>query len=133
MNSVKRMIGYFVAFLLIVSIAGTLFISFQRFGLWTFFYIPEAVILLMCFYVFFPVVLFFLGYPKIKRMFISTLPPTDKYKNFLTVLIPAHNEERVLPMLLESLNKQTYSKDHFQVIVVADRCRDNTAAIAKKF
>lgn len=42
------------------------------------------------------------------------------------ILIPAHNEERLLPDLLSSLEKQDYPKDLFHVHVVADNCTDQT-------
>jgi len=48
------------------------------------------------------------------------------------VLISARNEENVLPLLLESLNKQTYARENFTVFVVADNCTDETAAVAKE-
>ncbi|MEP6675983.1 MAG: glycosyltransferase family 2 protein [Ferruginibacter sp.] len=66
-------------------------------------------------------------------MFISSLPDVDEEKKFFTVLIPAHNEGRLIPAMLESLNKQTYSKTHYQVVVVADRCVDNTAELTRKY
>lgn len=46
----------------------------------------------------------------------------------LTVVIPAHNEERSLPGTLEALGQQSRLPD--RVIVVADNCSDRTEAIA---
>jgi cellulose synthase/poly-beta-1,6-N-acetylglucosamine synthase-like glycosyltransferase len=48
------------------------------------------------------------------------------------VVIPAHNEELLLPRLLQSLKNQDYDRERFSVIVVADNCTDATAAIAKE-
>ena len=48
------------------------------------------------------------------------------------VLICARNEETVIADLLESINRQSYPKEHFQVFVMADNCRDATAEIADK-
>src|SRR5689334_4930250 len=45
-------------------------------------------------------------------------------------LIPAHNEERLLPRLLDSLSAVSYPPDLYDVHVVADNCTDRTAAIA---
>ena len=45
-----------------------------------------------------------------------------------TVLIPAHNEEAILGLTLDSLAEQTRRPDH--VIVVADNCTDGTVAVA---
>jgi len=44
-------------------------------------------------------------------------PPLPRAKNLrrFAVLIPAHNEERVIGNLLESLLKQTYPKNYFDI------------------
>jgi cellulose synthase/poly-beta-1,6-N-acetylglucosamine synthase-like glycosyltransferase len=47
------------------------------------------------------------------------------------VLIPAYNEEAVIGRCLESINADLRTRDH--VLVVADRCTDETAAIARSF
>ncbi len=56
--------------------------------------------------------------------------PTTPHR--FAVLISARNESAVLPLLLESLNKQTYPRAHFTVFVIADNCTDNTAGIARE-
>ena len=43
------------------------------------------------------------------------------------VVVPAHNEEALLPRLLESLSAQDYPADRFSVHVIADNCSDATA------
>lgn len=55
--------------------------------------------------------------------------PPKKY----AVLVPARNEENVIGHLLDSLNKQDYPKDMFDIYVIADNCTDNTADIAKEY
>ncbi len=45
-------------------------------------------------------------------------------------LIPAHNEERLLPDLLASIRQLDYPATHYQVHVIADNCTDDTATIA---
>ena len=47
------------------------------------------------------------------------------------VVIPAHNEEMVIAATLDSLSRQSYPKDLYEVIVVADNCSDPTALIAR--
>ncbi|NVM04159.1 MAG: glycosyltransferase family 2 protein [Candidatus Helarchaeota archaeon] len=47
----------------------------------------------------------------------------------VSVLIPAHNEEKTLNFCLKSIFNQVGIKE---IILVADRCTDNTIAIAKK-
>lgn len=46
------------------------------------------------------------------------------------ILVPAHDEERVIGRLLDSLARLRYPAGLFDVHVVADNCSDGTAAIA---
>ncbi len=48
----------------------------------------------------------------------------------LAVIVPAHDEELVLAGTLDSLGKQDYPAECFEVVVVADNCLDTTAALA---
>lgn len=48
----------------------------------------------------------------------------------LTVLVPAHDEARALPAAIRSLREQTLQPG--RVIVVADNCADETAAVATR-
>jgi len=47
------------------------------------------------------------------------------------VLIPAHNEEVGIASTLESLNALDYPSERYRVLVIADRCTDGTAAVAR--
>ncbi len=47
-------------------------------------------------------------------------------------LVPAHNEEKLLPQTLQNLQEIDYPAALFAVHVVADNCDDNTAVIAQK-
>jgi len=47
----------------------------------------------------------------------------------ISVIIPAHNEERYLQRTLESLQRQNYG--WFEVIVVANGCTDRTREVAR--
>jgi glycosyltransferase involved in cell wall biosynthesis len=47
---------------------------------------------------------------------------------FISVIIPAHNEEEFLPTTLESLKRQDYPA--YEVIVVANGCKDRTVEVA---
>lgn len=60
----------------------------------------------------------------------KSVPPATPTTRF-AILVPAHNEEKVLPLLLESLKKQQYPMELVRVYVVADNCTDRTAAVAK--
>ncbi len=55
----------------------------------------------------------------------------NKDHRFMAI-IPAHNEETVIANLIESLKKQTYNKDLYDIYVIADNCTDNTAKVAKE-
>jgi cellulose synthase/poly-beta-1,6-N-acetylglucosamine synthase-like glycosyltransferase len=48
------------------------------------------------------------------------------------ILIPAHNEEKLLPDLLANLRALDYPEKRYQVHVVADNCTDNTAELARR-
>jgi len=48
------------------------------------------------------------------------------------VIIPAHNEEKVIGSIVKSLNRQHYPKELFDIFVVCDNCSDNTEQEAKK-
>jgi len=48
---------------------------------------------------------------------------------FISVIVPAHNEEGYLHQTLRALESQRYP--HYEVIVVANDCSDDTAAVAR--
>ncbi len=50
---------------------------------------------------------------------------------FLAVIVPAHDEELVLAGTMDSLLGQTYPRECFQIVVVADNCTDKTAEMAR--
>jgi len=62
---------------------------------------------------------------------ITPLAPGKQPHKFL-ILIPAHNEELLLPSLLSNLNHLDYPKSHFEIHVVADNCSDQTETVAQQ-
>ena len=58
-------------------------------------------------------------------------PIIEKKDHRFMAIIPAHNEAAVVGNLVESLKKQDYPKDLYDVYVIADNCTDNTAEIAR--
>ena len=52
---------------------------------------------------------------------------------FVSVVIAARNEEKSLPLLLKSLQQQTYPQQNFEVIVVDDFSTDGTANVCFSF
>jgi 1,2-diacylglycerol 3-beta-glucosyltransferase len=62
-----------------------------------------------------------------KRRISNVCGPMTRF----SVVIPAHNEEVLLPALLRSLSSQIYPRDHFSVLVIADNCTDQTVSVAR--
>jgi 1,2-diacylglycerol 3-beta-glucosyltransferase len=48
----------------------------------------------------------------------------------LVVLVPAHDEELLIARTVTSLLAQSYPRDLYRVVVIADNCGDDTAAVA---
>ena len=48
-----------------------------------------------------------------------------------SIIIPAHNEEKNIRKLLDSIKSQTFTD--YEVIVVCDSCEDATESIAKEY
>lgn len=59
-----------------------------------------------------------------------TLPGRAPATRF-AILLPAHNEELLLPRLLESVKAQRYPERLCKPYVIADNCSDKTAGIAR--
>lgn len=49
----------------------------------------------------------------------------------VVVLVPAHDEAALIARCVRSLRTQTYPADLYDVVVIADNCTDDTAAIAR--
>lgn len=62
-----------------------------------------------------------------------TSPVPGEPQHDFIILIPAHNEEGLLPSLLDSLNRMDYPASKFCVHVVADNCDDATAQVAQTY
>src|SRR5947209_11221952 len=59
----------------------------------------------------------------------QTVQVTPLRRRF-AILVPAHNEEILLPRLLQSLTDLTYPRHLFEIYVVADNCSDRTGELA---
>lgn len=54
-------------------------------------------------------------------------------RTFISVIIPAHNEERYIGRCIRSIKKSAAQfKGHVEIIVVCNRCTDKTGLIAEK-
>lgn len=54
----------------------------------------------------------------------------ENYKPFVTVMVPAHNEESVITKTIENVLEMDY--ENFEVIVIDDRSDDNTANVVRE-
>lgn len=57
---------------------------------------------------------------------------TDDYR-YISVIVPARNEEKNISALLAALSQQTYPKEFFEIIVLDDFSTDATAQMVKEF
>lgn len=81
--------------------------------------------------------LFYVGYYLITSIGIfkkrkKVTNNNDDKKNFFAVIIAARNEENVIGKLIDSLKKQSYPSEYFDIYVIVNNCTDNTAIEAKK-
>lgn len=67
-----------------------------------------------------------------KAKIVTESRPGQPTHRFL-ILIPAHNEEKLLPSSLASLNQLDYPRSLHNIHVVADNCIDQTAEIARQY
>jgi hypothetical protein len=93
-------------------------------------YVLQAYVLLFWAYVLAPVVVYGLRVAAIKRLFRPRTAGTAQ-TDFL-LLVPAHNEEALLPGLLASIGRLHYPASRFRTVVVADNCTDHTAQLARQ-
>ncbi len=80
----------------------------------------------------------FLGYPLCMALIYirSKRPSSDKdysYQPFITIIVPAYNEEKLIERRIENLLSLDYPKDRIEIIVVSSGSTDNTSKIAGNF
>jgi len=79
-----------------------------------------------------------IGYPISLRFLHYILKPNSLKKNYdnlpsVTILVVAHDEEKVIQKKLNNLAKLSYPKDRMKVVVSSDNSTDKTNAIVKRF
>lgn len=63
-----------------------------------------------------------------KRKLLKNPPQiNENYKPFVTIMVPAHNEDRVITSTAENILKLDYP--NFELILIDDRSEDNTARV----
>ncbi len=70
-----------------------------------------------------------LGLHKLRKKSRQSAPQQHNY----SLIIAAHNEATQIADCLQALANQNYPAEKFEVILAADRCTDETVAIAEKF
>ncbi len=106
------------------------------FGLGVFIYIFQSYfntvwgLALLCTFMFTYALFMNLSY-KFKKRKLQKYPQiiNENYKPYVTVMIPAHNEETVITNTVENILQMNY--ENFDVIVIDDRSTDNTASVIK--
>ena len=71
---------------------------------------------------------FLLGLLALNAKMITSFE-TKKIRKF-AIVVPAHNEEKIITKTVYSLSGLIYPKRCYEVFVVADNCTDNTAKVA---
>lgn len=68
-----------------------------------------------------------------KRKESNVITESTVYQPTVSILIPAHNEEKVIERLLQRIGELTYPKDKMQIIVIDDASTDGTRKIAEQY
>lgn len=55
------------------------------------------------------------------------------FKKWISVIIPAYNAEKTISKTLDSFEKQDFSRDFFEVIIIDDWSRDKTKSIIENY
>lgn len=63
---------------------------------------------------------------------VKEKPFVENKNHRFMMIIPAHNEEKVVGNLVESLQNLDYDRELYDIYVIADNCTDKTAQIAKE-
>ena len=106
------------------------------FGLGVFIYIFQSYfntvwgLALLCVLMSIYVIFLNLSY-KLKKRKLAKYPQiiNEDYKPFVTIMIPAHNEEGVISNTVQNILQLDY--ENFDIIVIDDRSTDNTASVIK--
>ena len=83
--------------------------------------------LLLMFSIFYQIVIGLFGFKKETKDYADHEPES----RFL-VLIPAHNEERVIGDIIRNLESMDYPRELYDYYVIADNCTDRTAEVARE-
>lgn len=82
--------------------------------------------------VFINVILIISGYLYYIEVENETLPQMDNEYPFVSIMVPAHNEEKVIGRTLKSLLKFNYPHDKYEIIIINDNSSDESREILEK-
>lgn len=60
------------------------------------------------------------------------VPPLPEDAPFVTIMVPAHNEGKVITQTVESLLRLDYPHDRYEIIVINDNSSDNSSELLAK-
>lgn len=75
------------------------------------------------------IVLIVAGYVYYLKNEARKTPDIPEYVPFISVMVPAHNEGKVIVKTVESLLAFDYPKDRYEIIVINDNSSDNSAEL----
>lgn len=78
--------------------------------------------------------LLFFGYQyseSMRALKYKAISPLEKYP-MISILIPAHNEEKVIEKTLLSMVRLHYPKERYEVVVINDNSKDKTGEIIER-
>jgi cellulose synthase/poly-beta-1,6-N-acetylglucosamine synthase-like glycosyltransferase len=70
---------------------------------------------------------------RVKNKPSTTTINNAEYEPSVSILIPAHNEDKVIDKLLQKMTELSYPKDKLEVILIDDASLDNTGQIAEEY
>lgn len=105
-------------------------------ALWTFLYVfqyhvdtTRGLIILLCFMTMYGVYTSLAIRHRKRRLETNPEIINENYKPFISIMIPAHNEESVIVNTVENIRKSDYP--NYEIILIDDRSDDNTYAVIK--
>ena len=84
---------------------------------------------LQCIIIFFTIYYFAISF---FGMFKRRETKITEPKTTFAIIVAAHNEEMVIGQLVDNLHVLNYPDELYDIFVIADNCKDNTAKIARE-
>ena len=103
-------------------------------ALWTFIYVfqyhvdtVKGLIILLCFMALYGMYNSLAIWHNKRKLKKNPVEPDETYMPFVSIMIPAHNEESVIAHTVKNIQNMTYRK--FEIILIDDRSTDNTFSV----